>query len=123
METHKPQSETAIKSIMEQRFAQFLGRKGEQYAAAALIIQQAAFIRPCEVLKLTRGEVRLPGSIVLEGAQSRVAAVVIKNAKTAKKGKPQVAMIENEIAVKTLEILMDANRNHPKTANIFANIS
>lgn len=59
----------------------------------------------------------------METSQQRVAAVVIRNAKTVKKGKTQVAIIENELAVKTLEILMNSIRNLPKTANIFANIA
>lgn len=121
-QTHSPQSATAINSLMAQGLASFLGRIGEQYAAAALIIQQAAFLRPCEVLNVTKADFRLPESIVLEGTPQRVASVVIRNAKTAKKGKPQVAIIDNEIVVKTLEILMDYIKNLPKTENIFANI-
>lgn len=74
---------------MDEGLAKFLRRIGEQYADAAIIIQKSSFIRPCEVLNLTSGDVKIPGSIVLEGEKSRVETVVIRNAKTAKNGKPQ----------------------------------
>lgn len=119
----KPQSATAIKSVMTQGFASFLVRIGEKYAAATLIVQQSGLLRPCEVLNLTREYVRLPGSIVLKVSGQRVVKLVIRNAKTEKNGKSQVALIEDEVAVKTLELLMDSNKNIPKTANLFANIT
>lgn len=41
----------------------------------------------------------------------------------AKNGKPEVAIIEYEIAVKALEIIMDSNKKFPNTANILTNIT
>lgn len=59
----------------------------------------------------------------MTGTNGRVAGLVINNGKNAKKGKPQVAIIEDIVAVETLEILMHTTRKMPKTTNLFANIT
>lgn len=72
---------------------------------------------------MKRDDIHLPGDIVLTGAISRVAGLVINNGKTAKNDKPQVAIIEDEIAVQVLEILMNSTRNIPKTTKLFDGLS
>lgn len=120
--THKPKSVTKINYVMLKGFESILGRIVEHCVAEALIIQKAGFLRPCEVLNLTRQDMRLLGRIVFEGVGKRVAEVVIKNDKKAKNEKPRVALIEDEKAVKTLEVLIYSNRKMTKTANIFAQL-
>lgn len=121
--SHVPKSATAINTLMARGFASFLHRISEHYAAAALIVQQAACLRPCEVLGLKQRHVRLPGSIALRGAGPRVAALVITNGKTAKNGKPQMAIINDETAIQVLEILIESAKHLSNNAGLFANIT
>lgn len=80
-------------------------------------------LRPCEVPQLTRNDIRIPGDIVLTSTNGRVAGLVINNGKTAKNGKPHVAIGEDGLAYRTLEILMHTTRKMPKSTNLFANIT
>lgn len=100
--TTNPKPTKSIKSSMARRFTAYLHRMAQPFAAAALIVQQAAMLRPCEVIDLTRNDIRLAGDIELTGARSRVAGLVITNVKTAKKGNPQVAIIKDAVAVEVL---------------------
>lgn len=108
---------------MARGFADYLHRMAQQFAASALIVQQVAMLRPCKVLDLTRDDIRLPGDIVLTGTSGRVAGLVITNGKTAKNGKPQVAIVEDKVAVEVLEILMFTSRKMPKSTNLFAQLT
>lgn len=121
--SHNPQSATAINSLMARAFAAFLQRMGEPFAAAALIIQQAALLRPCEVLALTSEDIRLPGDFVLEGAGEREAGLIITNGKTAKHDKPQLAMVKDDIEVKVLEIVVHAAKDKPASKSIFGELT
>lgn len=86
-------------------------------------MQQVGFLRLCDIKNITRKDIRLPGSIDLKGAGWRGAAVITKNTKPTKTGKPKVEIIEDEITVKKLEIIMDSNRNTIKEAKIFSKIT
>lgn len=120
---HVPKSAMAINSLLAHAFARYWNRMGQPYAAATLVIQQAGLLRPCKVLGLTRADIRLSGSIVMNGAGARVAGLMINNGKTSKNGKPQLAIIEEPTAVKILEILMMAKQHHSDDSSIFDNIS
>lgn len=120
---HTPKSATAINSTMARAFSSYLNRPGDPYAAAAIVIKQVSFFRPCEVLSLDRDNILLPGHLSIEGGKKRVIELVINNGKTAKKVKPQLAFVEHPTTVKLLEVLMAGNTNHPKIANLFENTS
>lgn len=121
--SHAPKSATAINTLMARAFAYFLQIIGEPYSPAALFIQQAAYLRPCEVLALKRQQSRLPGNVALRGSPPWAAAVVITNAKTAKKFKPQLAIINDETAIQVLEILMETTKNLKDDVSLFANLT
>lgn len=78
-------------------------------------------MRPCEVLNLVREDAKLPGHLIIEGVKKRVIGLVINNSKTAKKGKPQLALVENPVAVQLIEVSMHTNSKHPKLADLFEN--
>lgn len=112
-----------INSPIARAFASFLHRSGEPYAAATLVVQQAAWLRASEVFKLTANDIRLPGDAVLNGAGERVAGLVINNGKTPSYDKPKLVIVEDPTAVKVLEIFMYMNSGLPREASIPARIS
>lgn len=82
--TTNPESATAINFAMARVFEDYMHRMAQPFAVAALLILQAGMLRPCEVLELKREDIRLPGDIVLTGADTSVAGLVINSGKTAK---------------------------------------
>lgn len=119
---HAPQSATAINSVMTRVFASYLSRSGELYAAAAIVIQQARFLRPIEMLNLKRGDVKLPVHLSLDRVKKKVIGLVINNGKQSRRGSLNLHSYD-EVAVKLIEVLMSVNTSHPKTANLLDNTS
>lgn len=64
---------------------------------------------------------KIPGHMSLEGVKQQAVGLLISNSKTAKKGKPQLAFVEDPVAMKLLEVIMTSNYKHPRTANLFEN--